>query len=52
MNAFSRASDAEKEREGLSDSDFWDLFIYTVARHDTTANTLAYAVLVLAIHPQ
>jgi cytochrome P450 len=53
LSAFSRASDAKKEREGLSDSEiFGNLFIYTVAGHDTTANTLAYAVLVLAIHPK
>lgn len=37
----------------LSDSEIsGNLFIYTLGGHDTTANTLAYAVLLLVIHPE
>jgi cytochrome P450 len=53
LSAFLRASEAEKERDGLSDSEiFGNLFIYTIGGHETTANTIAYAILLLAIHPQ
>ena len=60
MNALIRASDEAKETEvkgktvsGLTDEEiFGNLFMYNLARHETTANTLAYAIVLLAAHPE
>jgi len=52
MSVLLKASESEamgKGRSGLSDEEIiGNLFIYIVAGHDTTANTLAYAVTMLA----
>jgi cytochrome P450 len=52
MSVLLKASESEamgKERSGLSDQEIiGNLFIYNVAGHDTTANTLAYAVTLAA----
>jgi cytochrome P450 len=52
MSVLLKASESEamgKGRSGLSDEEIiGNLFIYNVAGHDTTANTLAYAVIMLA----
>jgi len=52
MSALLRASDNEamgKEKIGLSDDEIYgNLFIYNVAGHDTTSNTIAYAVCLLS----
>jgi len=53
MSVLVRASQEEmqkgKGRNGLTDEEiFGNLFIYNLAGHDTTANTLAYAVCLLA----
>ncbi len=55
LTALVRASEAEsqgKERSSLShDEIMGNLFIYNVAGHDTTANTIAYALYLLAANP-
>ncbi|KAE8454619.1 hypothetical protein EG329_000242 [Mollisiaceae sp. DMI_Dod_QoI] len=55
MSVLLKASESEamgKGRSGLSDEEIiGNLFIYNVAGHDTTANTLAYAVTLLATDP-
>jgi cytochrome P450 len=52
MSVLLRASESEGEGKGrsaLTDEEiFGNLFIYNLAGHDTTANTLAYAVTMLA----
>lgn len=52
MSVLLKASESEsmgKGRSGLNDEEIiGNLFIYNVAGHDTTANTLAYAVTLLA----
>ena len=60
MNALIRASDEAKAAEakgktvsGLTDEEiFGNLFMYNLAGHETTANTLAYAIILLAAHPE
>ncbi|KXX78218.1 Cytochrome P450 3A13 [Madurella mycetomatis] len=65
MTAFVRALDvhnreaaasppvAKGDRKGLSvDEIFGNLFVLNFAGHDTTANTLAFATLLLAAHPE
>jgi hypothetical protein len=56
MSVLLRASDVEKEgkgRSGLSDEEIYgNLFVYNLAGHDTTANTLAYAITLLATDPK
>jgi len=38
---------------GLSDDEvFGNLFIYNLAGHDTTANTISFAIILLAVYPQ
>jgi cytochrome P450 len=53
MSVLIRASEASKEdgkaRSGLTDQEIYgNLFIYNLAGHETTANTLAYAVALLS----
>ncbi len=53
MSVLIRASESSKndskDRNGLTDDEIYgNLFIYNLAGHDTTANTLAYAVALLA----
>lgn len=50
MSVLVRASEAEAGgRNGLSNEEIYgNLFIYNLAGHDTTANTLAYAITLLA----
>jgi cytochrome P450 len=44
---------SEESRGGLSDKEiFGNIFIYSFAGHETTACTLAYAIFLLAGHPQ
>ncbi|TGJ81736.1 hypothetical protein E0Z10_g7023 [Xylaria hypoxylon] len=46
-------SDLKGTRKGLSvDEIFGNLFVINFAGHDTTANTLAFSVLLLAAHPE
>jgi cytochrome P450 len=54
MSVLLRSSQAEgKGRSALSDDEiFGNLFIYNVAGHDTTANTLSYAITILATNPK
>ena len=56
LTALVRASDAAsqgKERSGLShDEIMGNLFIYNLAGHDTTANTICYAIYLLAAQPE
>ena len=54
MSVLIRASESSKndskDRNGLTDDEIYgNLFIYNLAGHDTTANTLAYAVALLAM---
>ncbi len=55
LTALVRASDAAnqgKSRNSLSHSEIMgNLFIYNVAGHDTTANTICYAIYMLAAQP-
>lgn len=47
------ARQASSLRANLTDSEIWgNLFIYNVAGHETTAGTLAYAIGLLACHPE
>ncbi|KAK5051955.1 hypothetical protein LTR84_002759 [Exophiala bonariae] len=47
------ASKAPSLRASLTDSEIWgNLFIYNVAGHETTAGALAYAIGLLACHPE
>jgi cytochrome P450 len=53
MSVLIRASEASKEgeesRSGLTDEEIYgNLFIYNLAGHETTANTLAYAIALLS----
>lgn len=44
---------ASSLRASLTDNEIWgNLFIYNVAGHETTAGTLAYAIALLACHPE
>lgn len=57
MSILVRASDAEKmlgsNARPLTDSEIHgNLFLYNLAGHDTTANTIVYAVILLAIYPE
>ena len=53
INSLIRSSEEGKAaRESLSDDEIMgNLFIYNLAGHETTANTLAYAITLLSIHP-
>ncbi|KAJ5050427.1 uncharacterized protein L3040_002310 [Drepanopeziza brunnea f. sp. 'multigermtubi'] len=52
ISALVRASESEKQgggRTGLTDKEMYgNLFIYNLAGHDTTANTIAYAIYLMA----
>lgn len=42
-----------ESRQGLTDDEiFGNIFIYNLAGHKTTVNTLAYSILLLAAHPE
>ena len=46
-------SDAKDSRKGLSgDETFGDLFVISFAGHDTTVNSLSFATLHFAAHPE
>lgn len=53
ISSLIRSSEEGKAaRESLSDDEMMgNLFIYNLAGHETTANTLAYAITLLSIHP-
>ncbi|KUJ12892.1 cytochrome P450, family 5, subfamily A [Mollisia scopiformis] len=53
MSVLVRASEAEAGgRNGLTNEEIYgNLFIYNLAGHDTTAHTLAYAITLMAAHP-
>ena len=43
----------DEPHQGLSDDEiFGNIFIYNLAGHETTANTLAYSILLLAAYPE
>lgn len=57
MSALVRASDEEAmgkgSKLGLADDEIYgNVFVYNLAGHETTANTVAYALFLLAAHPQ
>ena len=60
MSALVRASEDAKEaegrggpRQGLTDDEiFGNIFIYSLAGHETTANSLAYTIALLAAYPE
>ena len=60
MSALVRASEAAKEADvgngrasGLDDSEiFGNIFMYNLAGHETTANTIAFAIVLLAAYPE
>ncbi|PBP26529.1 cytochrome P450 [Diplocarpon rosae] len=56
ISALVRASESEKlgeGRSGLTDEEMYgNLFIYNLAGHDTTANTIGYAVYLMASEPK
>lgn len=61
MSALVRAADEDRlakesghsSRLGLTDEEiFGNIFAYNLAGHETTANTVAYALFLLAAHPQ
>ncbi|KAL8818986.1 MAG: hypothetical protein Q9223_002485 [Gallowayella weberi] len=61
MSALVRASDEDTQakavgkpsRLGLTDEEiFGNIFAYNLAGHETTANTIAYALVLLAAHPK
>jgi cytochrome P450 len=53
MSVLVRASEAEGGRNGLNNEEIYgNLFIYNLAGHDTTANTLAYAIALMATDPK
>lgn len=57
MSVLVRAAVSEEEegkgRNGLSDEEIYgNLFLYSLAGHDTTANTLTYAVHIMATDPK
>ncbi|CAL3964690.1 unnamed protein product [Diplocarpon coronariae] len=56
ISALVRASESEKlgeGRSGLTDEEMYgNLFIYNLAGHDTTANTIGYAVYLMASDPK
>ncbi|KAL8911697.1 MAG: hypothetical protein Q9171_003187 [Xanthocarpia ochracea] len=61
MSALVRASDEDAQAKesgqhsklGLTDEEiFGNIFAYNLAGHETTANTVAFAVVLLAAHPQ
>jgi cytochrome P450 len=57
MSVLVRAAESEsqdgKGRNHFTDEEIYgNLFIYNLAGHDTTANTLAYAITLLSIEPQ
>lgn len=48
-----KTSQASSLRANLTDDEIWgNLFIYNLAGHETTASTLAYAIALLACHPE
>lgn len=51
MSSLVRASDQAKENALTDDEIFGNTFIYNLAGHETTANTLAYAINLLAVFP-
>lgn len=47
------SEEAVQSKGGLTDDEIYrNLFIYTMAGHETTANIFAYALAFLACHPQ
>ncbi|KAI4144900.1 MAG: hypothetical protein LQ340_006499, partial [Diploschistes diacapsis] len=57
MSVLARASDSEKASgrasQSMTDQEiFGNIFIFNIAGHDTTANTLAFAIAMLAAHPE
>lgn len=43
----------DPDKKGLTESEiFGNIFVFNFAGHDTTANTLAYSVMLLAAHPE
>ncbi|KAL8727525.1 MAG: hypothetical protein Q9166_005996 [cf. Caloplaca sp. 2 TL-2023] len=61
MSALVRASDEDMQAKesgqnsklGLTDEEiFGNIFVYNLAGHETTANTVAYALVLLAAHPE
>ena len=59
MSALIRASEEAKEvgkdgsMQGLRDEEiFGNIFLYSLAGHETTANTLAFAIMLLAAYPE
>jgi len=56
MSVLVRAAVSEEQgkgRNGLSDEEIYgNLFLYSLAGHDTTANTLAYAIHIMATDPK
>lgn len=58
VSALIRASEDASNGDGLSnhglseDEIYGNIFIYNLAGHETTANTLAFAIALLAAHPQ
>ncbi|KAI1262025.1 cytochrome P450 [Xylariaceae sp. FL1019] len=57
MSVLVKAADSSKSggaaRESLSDDEIYgNLFIWNLAGHDTTANTLAYAITLLSVNPE
>jgi len=52
MSSLVRASDQAKENALTGDEIFGNTFFYNLAGHATTANTLAYAISLLAAFPE
>lgn len=53
LNALIRSSlRAEKGQSLTQDEIFGNMFVFNFAGHDTTANALAYAFVLLAAHPE
>lgn len=53
MSQLLQASEVDERSKALSDEEMMgNLFIFTAAGFDTTANTLSYAIALLARHPQ
>ena len=51
-NAQTEASDPDAFAQGLTDQEILgDIFMYNLAGHETTANTVFYAIVLLAAHP-
>ena len=57
MSALVKASDSEKDSgrhsQTLTDEEILgNVFLFIIAGHDTTANTLGFAIVMLAVHPE